>query len=513
VGRITTDPPAASRSRRTIPPVAIIAALFALAFLARMPFLSTPMYGDEAVQYTMARHWGDYRSRGNDLVTGEHVDYRLVFWQRPAFPIALSPGALFGNLGMRVELVLLTSLLAPLGFEVLRRMDVTRGWAVAGGAAVAVHPILVLWGTRVFPDALAAVFLLAALVAELHRRSGIAATLLVASAWSKEVVLPAVLGFGLLGLAGFIRDRLAGARPDWRPLLYYGGAILLAPLPLLYVISEGARPPGWTFSGDYMVARLFVGLWSIPLLLYLVFRRPRSHLSWLAIGFPLLFIADHFVRRVTIEEWYFVVPTLVVLLAVPVALNDLLSPLSARLRNVNRHSAPIAMASIMVLVVLLPAAGSPAVTTLGFASPQRQSGSYFEVLEAARRENHDLPPTVDRVRAELPSQIVLVNPGWYNIEYPWADVAGEIRYVFTPPQGDDWQYERLDEEMRRPNTVTVLHRVQPVGAVFERVEARYAGCKLQDLPDYFVVRASDCPEVRDDPPLLPALGSIQPSIA
>jgi hypothetical protein len=264
-----------------------LVALYALAATLRLMLLDGPLYGDEAVQYAMSRHWGD----DPDNVVPEYHLNGPLWWGRMMFPLVLSPGAAIGLTAFRVEHTLLASLLPVLVAGLAHRAGLHPAFALGAGAAIAIHPTFVLWGARVFPDTIMACFVVGALWAHVARRPVLAAGLFVAAVWTKETAGLALLAVFLWSLW---KAHRAGEASLWplrldRTATGLLAAGLLAPWPLMYaVFGLQGRVPGWSeFALEWHhVADLFATAWLIvPILAGLAWPRPRPWMrnGWRAV--------------------------------------------------------------------------------------------------------------------------------------------------------------------------------------------------------------------------------------
>lgn len=459
---------------------AILAGLWAVAAAARLALLDGPLYGDESAHYAVSRGWGS----DPDNVTPDYELNGALWWQRPLFSMLLAPGAAFGLDGYRIEHALLAALLPVLVAEVARKAGVRPLLAAGAGLAVALHPFFVLWGARVFPDAMMAALVLAGLRAHQARRPLAAAGLLLAAVWVKETAAVALLALLAWTLWS---GRRAGDVDLWpmrldRPSTALLFACVLAPLPLAHAILDvGGRLPGWSStplswahgSGFFLTAWI-----AVPVLAGLAWRRSRPF-SLLALAYPAFYVA-YAVLGHGVEFWYLVLPAALSVLAAAVALEVAARHASASVRASGKAAAA-GLALILAILILVP-------STLGakdLASPGAPPPASLAQL-SDQLQGDDLADVVAAIRADQWAVVFLVDPGWFHVDHPFAERAGALGWAYTTvniPLGE-WTYAVEGSD------VTVLMKVgRPLN---EALREAYADCIQYEDATYVLIEGPRC---------------------
>jgi hypothetical protein len=460
-----------------------LVALFALAAALRLAFLEGPFFGEEAIHYAVARHWGADPAN----VFPPYSLNQALWWQRPVFSLLLAPGAAAGLVAYRVEHALVASLLPPLAVLVARKAGVRPWLAYGAGVAIAAHPAFVLWGARAFPDTAMAVFVLGGLLAHQAGRPLVAAGLLLAAAWTKETALLALLG--LLGWTLW-RGRAAGGVRFWpleldRPSTALLGAALLAPLPLAYsVLGLGGSLLGWADgparSPWAAVAGALPTAWLLlPLIAGLASPRVRP---WVGLALlPLVAAAAGAWIGFGIPPAAAVLPGALALVAAAVALDQTVRHASPRTRLSSRVAAA-GLAFALLVVAVVPDGGAARAVAALAAEPAPSLAQVPAVLRS--------DPLGDAVGAIRPEQwagaVLLVDVGWHHVHSPFAERARFVGWSYTTvdlPAGD-WTHAVEGTD------ATVLRKVpRPLN---EALRATYADCAQFEDGHYVVLAGKDC---------------------
>lgn len=447
----------------------------------RLMLLDGPIYGDEAVQYAMSRHWGA------DPVNVEPV-YDLngpLWWQRVMFPVVLSPGAALGIAAFRVEHALLASLLPVLAAGLLRQAGVRPLLAAGTGVAVAIHPTFVLWGARVFPDTLMACFVLAGLWAHVARRPILAALLLLAAVWTKEMA-----GLALLGLLVWtaMRGRRAGTVRLWpveldRPATALAGACLLAPWPLVYaVLGLDGRMPGWSrmpLEWSHVSGVLASEWLIVPIVAGLFWPRSRPW-SILSLAYALFYVMYGLTGR-GVEAWYFVLPAALALLASAVALDT-----AARHSKFSVRSAGQVGAAFGLTVILVLAAVPHTVAAKQAATPLAPTFTSLPQLDDLLQGDH-LMQTVSSIEGDQWGLVLIIDVGWFNVHYPFAERADMVQWHYTDA---DRPIEQWAADVEGAGATVVLKFEGPLNRA---IRATYTDCVQFENGSYVVIDGSNCP--------------------
>jgi hypothetical protein len=416
--------PAMAARRSRLVDAAVAAVLAALAFAARWPLLGAPVYGDEAVHYAMARRLGG--SGGISFFEGGPWTLAHLVAGRPLFALLHAPGAWFGFEGFRVLGAAFSALLPAAAYVLARRLG-ARPWLAAGaGAAVALHPSLVVWGARVFPDSLMAVFVVAGLAAHAAGRKGLAWLLVVAAVWVKESALGALGGLLVFEAVALARERSAagtkwGTQGLWRrarPL----AALAVAPVPLLVGHALFPLWPGYASGGDVRSALepLLLSSWLLaPLAAAWAVPRARPAAA-AATGLLALYALHAAVRGRLLQGWYAVLPA-----ALALALAAAVVEAGLRSRRWPRLAAPplaVGLAGLMVLAV----AGTTALGALAHPVQPRGEAGLPDTVDAVRREGADAEAMVRFQEARRPATVLEVDVFWHSVDYPLSGTRSTV---------------------------------------------------------------------------------------
>lgn len=289
-----------------------LAVAYAIALWLRLVLWDTNAYFVESGHYFASRHTISHATNLVSVTFMGHFDMAWQFWQRPIFSLALTPGALVSFDAYRLQLILMTSALAPLAILLLREFGARRATAYFVGLVVAVHPVLVNWGAYGMPDSLMVFWFVLAVLAERRGRPAWAGAFALAAVWTKEIAVFPILF--LLGRSLWVGVR-QGTTRLWpfqgdRLQTAYLGVLVLAPLPLLYALRLGAPFPGLRSGGQSwdVVDQVFMLTWFAPVLVAGLFHRKSRPLASLALVFPAFFLAYQFIMGRAVEIWYYMSP-------------------------------------------------------------------------------------------------------------------------------------------------------------------------------------------------------------
>ena len=462
-------------------------ALYLAALLPRLALAWTKPFGDEAHHYYVARHFGD--GPFNVQTMGGPPDNHWLFWWRPLFSLLLSPGAQFGFTGFRLGYVLLVALLAPATWWWLRGRGVRNGASVAAGAAVALHPFLVVWGVRAFPDELMATAFVLGLAAWERGRRLAGAALLLAATWVKEVAL--------VGVAVVLaQELLAGVRRDggdlsvrvgWRHALL-ALVLALSYVPHLYAEHIGGRAPGWSRGGEPwdVVDGAFTTVWLVPIVAAGLLWAPSRRPALLALTYLAFFAGYTLVLHGRAEQWYYVLPTVLAFATVAAVADAVaLHPLKD-LRKLGRPLVAVLVA-ILAAQVLLPAATPGKSEALHPGVPVREL-SYAETVRAERARDRDLWTAIGQLTPEDRQAVLLVDVAWFFAIWPMSEEAGTVATAYTLGSVPDQVWAGAIEQVAN---ATLLHReLTPLSLAIGDV---YGDCITDATREYAILRGQDCP--------------------
>lgn len=461
---------------------AALAAVWALAAALRLALLDGPLYGDESAHYAVARGWGD----DPDNVTPAYALNEALWWQRPLFSVLLWPGAALGLAAYRVEHALLAALLPVLAAEVARKAGAGPVLALGAGLALAVHPDLVLWGSRVFPDSIMAALVLGGIRAHQSQRPLAAAGLLLAAVWTKEtafVALASLLAWSLW------TGRRSGTVDLWplrldRRATALLGAALLAPLPLAHaVINVGGRVPGWSTTplAAAHLDGLFLTAWLlVPIAAGLAWRRSRPY-ALAALAYPAFYVAYGSLGH-GVERWYLVLPAALAALAAAVALGEAARQAAPSVRAAGRGVAA-ALAVLLLATALVPDTLAPKQAVAPASPPAASLGQ----LGAALRGD-PLEDAVAAVREGQWGVVFLVDVPWFHVHHPFAERAGAVGWSYTGVSIPLAEWAHAVEG----SDVTVLLKVdRPFNLALREA---YADCVQHEDAQYVLLEGPRCPD-------------------
>lgn len=475
---------------RLVAPWVTPAVLYAVAAAVRLAFAKTRAYGDEAHHYYIARHFGD----------GPHnilnmADNQWLFWWRPLFSLLLSPGAQFGFDGFRVGYMLMAAGIAPVVWWWLRGRGVSQGASVAAGVVAALHPFLLLWGVRAFPDGLMAVwYVLGLALWERGRRVAGAATLL-AACWTKEVAL---VGIGVL-LAEELLSTLRRSGP-YEMQLRVGPrhALLMAVLALAYVPhwyaeSLGGRPPGWSRGGDLAVVLdgAFTTAWFIPFVLAGLAWRPARRPALHALAYLGFYAFYQVALGGAAESWYFVLPTVLAVAAMAALFDGIVarSREPAAVTGARRSTPWIALTLVIVVLgaqMLVPA-DVPAKQDVLHRGADVVEPSYREMVRTEFERDQDLWTVLAHVHGEDRRGALLVDVAWFFAIWPVSEEVDLLHSAYTPGARADFAWAGAIEDAAN---ITLLRR-QPT-PLNKAVREVYADCIDVETPEYVLIRGQGC---------------------
>lgn len=456
-------------------------ALWFAAFLVRGLSIGAQAYGDEAAHYYVSRSWG---AEPEEVFPG--WPFGSWLWlQRPLFSLLLWPGAVAGFTGYRLWHIAIASTLPVLVAALARRAGAAPWIALGAGSAAAFHPLMVRYGILVFPDTLLAVLALAGLYAYVSTpsRPGLAAALLLAATWVKEVgglLLLAVLVHA--GHRAWRKKDLAlyPLRLDRRTTAFLA-ACLLAPLPLMLgILAFGGRMPGWsdnTLDVGGFLAFFLTAFMLIPIATGLLWAKTRA---WSLVGllYP-AFYAAYSWRGGGVEAWYAILPAALALVAAAAGLQAI----AQRRRRLGQ-----ACALLCGIAVLVVAAVPTEVAWRGVATPAAQPPqSLVEQARGFARE-HDFDDAVAALPASQADRVFTVDVGWFYIAYPMSMRAGAVGYGYSEFASDLDPWIRA-LEVDSNITFLEVHDELPLNRA---IRSTYGDCLVYQNPRYMLLDSDGC---------------------
>lgn len=463
--------------------------LFAIAAAARLAFLMARPYGDEAHHYYIARHFGD--GPHNIL---QMADNHWLFWWRPMFSLLLSPGAQFGFTGFRIGYMLLAAGLAPALWWWLRGRGVSQTASTMAGVVAALHPFLLLWGVRAFPDGLmATLYVLGLALWERNRRIAGAAVLL-AAVWTKEVAL---IGVGVL----LLEELLMGfRRADGFDLhlrlgprhLLLALVLALAYVPHWYAESLGGRSPGWSRGGELsnVLDGAFTTAWFIPLVLAGLLWRPARRPALHALAYLAFYAVYQEVFGGAAESWYFFLPTVLAVGAIAALIDGLAAraqdPVATKVDRVVPFAAAVFVAAILAVQVFVPAAVAAKQDVLHHDTAIVEP-SFEELARAEFERDQDLWTILESVNGTDREGALLVDVAWFFAIWPMSEEVDLLYSAYTGTAVPDFAWAGAIEDSAN---MTLLHReTTPLNEAIREV---YADCFGAETSEYVLIRGQAC---------------------
>jgi hypothetical protein len=473
----------------------LLAAAALLAFAIRWSIRGAQPYTAEAAHYAMSLHlWHGTTNVGSLFADVKPDTFSWFFWQRPLLCLLYWPAAALGGFPLyRASHILVAALVPALAATLLRHLGTRPAYAHGAAFVLAVHPILVPWGTLVLPDTTVCAFALAGLLAAHDGRPRLTAALLLAGAWVKETEF--VTTVALLGLA-LLRDADGSALLSRRPRVgpfarWLAPALVLSFVPLWVSVHalRGAMP-GFRPGGDMLDTsqRLFLLLWLAPVpLLGLLSPRVRR-LALVALAWPAFFFVYHAVLGKAIEVWYNVVPATLVLVASAASLSAL-----PRDGPPARRWAPAAVSLALVgLLMVQVAVPQHDALNRAAATPLDHKGQWDlrETLASERGRDADLAAALAFVPAGERGNWTALDMDYSLVMYPLAQSARHVNKDFTP----DWNmtddaFRWWQDALENRSDATFL--VAPPTLLGRAMQEAYAPC-APTFGLYTVIVASKC---------------------
>lgn len=406
------------------PDVVVGAALAVAALAVRLPLLHAAPYGDEAAHYAMARNLGFLDRTVHYPGLRDPLQLYPLTLGRPLFALLYAPASWFGFTAFRLLGMLVSCTVAVLVYALARRLGGGRCLAGLAGAVAALHPVLVVWGSRVFPDAAMTAFVLAALLAHDRGRPRLALLLAFAGAMTKETAIPAVLALAVpaavRAVAQARRDGASVLRRAWFPVaIALGSGLGVA-------ASYAAYPklPGWATGGSWTAAleSLLVSAWVLPAAFVGVWEPRARPLLWALASTLAFYAAFVLLRGGAVNAWYAILPASLGLVAVAVGAQKGFAGAAPR------RLAGVGASGLMVALLVAPVVGA-GTQSLHPLQPRPESGlrrataaaaSEFAYVAAARAFQDQRDPAV----------VVEIDLEWFWIVYPFEG-AHATHYVNT----------------------------------------------------------------------------------
>jgi len=459
---------------------------------ARLPAWHGTLFGDEAWHFYGARHLGRAAANVHPMLRDDVAPLAHLVWWRPLFELSLAPAAWISFDAWRLAHILVTATLPLFAWLILRDLGVRRVYAYAAAAVVAFEGLFVSWSAIVFPDSLLTTAFAAGLWSMVRRRPRATGAFFLAAMWVKESALVGVVAVvGLMFVANVRKGRplcplvldpmeRAGAWPAGLGLL-----------PLLFYLSQGGAPPGWTHGGDTRFAMDHLTL-VLPFAVFIVLgiKWPRTRrFALLALAYPAFYLFIAAVLGRQIETWYLVLPSFLSVVAVALVLDEWHSRARPS-QAVGRRVVVGLVGALLLMQVAVPITaawkGPPAHPITGLPDP-----SYLDAVRFVNARDRTVPDAFEAVRQRDHGTVFLVDLGWFFTLYPFAEMASTVRtgysewYDGSEASADDWAH--LVESFAAS---TLVHKeTRPVN---EALRSVYADCIVYENPDYVVIDGRGC---------------------
>jgi hypothetical protein len=481
-----------------------LAALYLGAAIVRFRFLNAHFWIDESAVFYNAATGG--RSTSNVFFEDSSMPALLstnwLFWQRPLHALLMAPAAMLGEVAFRTFHILIAASLPVVFVILLRQLGVRAGLAYAAGAIVTLVPAFVVYGVYAFPDTPMLVALVCGLVLRNWGREGIGGLLVVAAVGIKEFAYIALLALLAPTLLRMVRQwtRPGGLQIDrFEAMLLAGACIGL--WPLLYALSLGAQFPGWYRGGSYaeILDRSLLLIWFLPLVLLAAWSARRRAYAFLALAYPVFFLAFHASGR-GVPLSYFMISGLFGLLVAVLVMEDLWQKTAGS--TVGRRAlvggVAFLAAACLCLVVLpyshpakqpLTSPVSAALRTspvLGVSDWSLPEWSrYLDTYRDAYWEGIEFVADSDW------DTVFLVDGNWHDQYYPLPQRVPTVRLGFTDKLGVETDYvDRFSRVLENMTDVGLILKTDSKGN--QAVRNAYSDCIVFENAEVAVIEGPRC---------------------
>lgn len=451
-------------------------------------------YGDEAFHYAAATRLWQPDSNVHVFYASESLDFNLLFWQRPVFFLLLAPAAAISFDAFQMFHTLLVSALPVVIVGLARSLGVARLSAGAVGLSAGIHPLLVVWTTRMFPDGLAATFALTALLLWTRGRHAHAVAVALAATWIKETAGLVLIALVVLWVFPAVARRLR-LSPAEKPAGPWWGApvaLAVAPLPIMYSLYLGGRFPGWVRDGNAStLLNVLVGSVLVFPFLVASLAFPRARLvGAMAIGYLAFFFGYAVFYNHQVQGWYVAIPLSLALVASAAAAHGLDEEVRRRFATRARPFLTILLALLVAVSVLPTGSAGRSIISGGLPGGPASLGatSAFMHLEGA-----DMVAAIDAFERTTESKVVVVDASWLYLYYPFGFGRDRVTFArsdFLVPNNQSW--EPVIDAIETWDTVTVIGADDGRRQVGLTLREVYQECTLFANPSYQLVRGAEC---------------------
>lgn len=284
--------------------------LFGVAFMYRLKHLHAPLYGDQSLYYYLSRTLGFAPLPVQDL---DPLWTHVVV--RPFMYVFFWPWANLGMTAFRMANTIVGAIAPCLVYALAVQLRVKPALAGIVAFAASVHPVVVTFSAKGFPDNLATTLLFCGYLAYFAKRAVAATVMLLLTVLAKEAFVMFLLPLLVDGAWQFYESR---SRLVVAPVT---GAVAVLATSLISILAFKGRLQGWSHGQpDLNFFKAFLASpWFIPLYLLLLLEG-RIRVLLIALAAPLFFLFWGFWLNRGVERWYICGPFATALVALSVAL-------------------------------------------------------------------------------------------------------------------------------------------------------------------------------------------------
>jgi hypothetical protein len=406
------------------------AVLFALGLAFRLREVHAPLYGDQALYFYLSESLGIATSSVKDLSPlWTHVAVRpfmyVFFW----------PWANMGMTAFRVANIVVGATVPCLIYCLSVRFRVGPALAAIVALAASVHPVLVTFSVKGFPDNLATALALGGYLAYFSNRRGAATALLLLTVLTKEAYAMFLLPLLGDGAYRFMKTRSLLALAPFVGLC----AVVVTNGISIYLLDGrlqgwgSGKPESWFFRA------FLASSWFIPLYVLLLLEREMQVLL-VSLAAPAFYAVWALLLHRGIEQWYIYGPFCVALVGLSVGLQSAMrhvaSPIasgvpllpSRRERMRTASSKACAIALLATIVILPEQAGWR--NWLDLVKLEH-------LLDWTSKAPPDHAEEMARVvKTQKPRDLLIVDTFWAYAYYPFGATARHVANTYTSDNDD-----------------------------------------------------------------------------
>jgi hypothetical protein len=458
--------------------------LFAVALAYRLRELGAPLYGDQALYFYLSQTLGFAPGALRDL--GSLWTHFAV---RPFMYLFFWPWANLGMTSFRLANIIVGAGVPCLLYALIIRFRVRPGLAAIVALTASVHPVLVSFSGRCFPDNLATALVLSGYLAYFCDRAALATATLLLTVLSKEAYAMFLLPLAADGAYRLIKTR---SHIVLAPLLGFGAVVITTVLSI-YVFD--GRLQGW--GSGKPDAAFFKGFlasgWFIPLYVLLLL---EGQINALLIGLaaPTFFIVWGHVLHRGVEVWYLYGPFCMALVALAVGLQTAIGSVAVPIEHgpaVSRFawlrrtiSQSCALALVATIVVLPEQAGWRSWLDLVRID---------QLLDAGPRASADpVEQMATYVRHQRPKELLIMDSFWAYAYYPFGTTADHIWKYYSTDNSDTGSKNQFGALIRKHDYVLTGDPTN-TSAQARAFHSAFRSCELNTIGKFTLYAvAPDC---------------------